>query len=157
MHRLTRRVKDHVRGAPVAAGAFQPNFARAPELGIFGLVGIPLNWRREQRALDTGLGLAPSTLVVVTREEVCVFDAWLLAWGGVRMLLEHPRHDLVAEPASLAQPPPIGVLPAYARRAALRLTNRTGNVIAELEPQGWGDDVKAVFKELTGQEGWPPG
>ncbi len=156
MHRLVKRVEDHVAGAPLAAGAFEPNIVRLPEFGIVGLIGMPVNWRREQRALDAGVGLAPSSLVVVTQEEVYVFDAWLLSWGGVRVLLQHARDELVARPVALAEPrPPAEAALNPPERAALRLEDRSGDCLAELAPQGWGNDVKGVFKALTGDEGWP--
>jgi len=154
MHRLVRRVEAQLRSPPIASGAFEPNFVRLPEYGIFGLIGMPLNWRREQRTLDAGLGLASSSLVVVTLERLYVFDAWLLSWGGVRLLLDQPRDGLVATAVPLAQPRPAAESsPQFAGRAALKIENGTRECLAELAPQGWGDDVKAVFKVLTGREG----
>ncbi len=130
---------------------------RLPEFSIFGLVGIPINWRREKRAMDAGLALALQSLVVVTLAEVYVFDAWLLGFKGVRLLLRHGRDDLVAKPIRLAHPlPPAGASPELRRRATLRLEDGGGHALAELAPRGWGADVKSVFRVLTGSEGWPP-
>ena len=151
---LVRQVEQHVDGALVAAGLFQPNVARLPEFGVLGVVTMPLNWRREQQAMDEGLGLAPSTLVVVTPETVYVFDAWLLGWGGVRLLLEHPRRSLLARTVPLAEPrAPAEVRMSPPELSALRLEDGEGRILAEPAPQGWGDEVKRVFRVLTGHEG----
>ncbi len=157
IHRLVERVEPHVRGTALAAGMFRPNIVRFPEGGFFDLVAIPLNSRREQRAMDSGLALASSSFVVVTPEDVYVFDGWLLQWKGVRLVLQHRRDDLVVRPVPLAQPrPPAEAWPQCRETAALRIEDGAGHALAELEPWGWGPEVKNVFRVLTGYEGWPP-
>jgi hypothetical protein len=153
---LVERVEASVRGAPLAAGLFRPNFGKLEEVGLLGLVGLPVNRRRERRAIETGVGLAIHSLLVVTHQEVLVFDAFMLQWQAVRLLLQHDRDDLVARPVPLVPVPALlRPFPQTPERAALRLENTDGPCLAEMAPEAWDEEEKGVFKALTGHAGWP--
>ena len=143
IHRLAAKVATEISGMAVAAAVFRPNAAQSYLPGPFMLVAQVANWRREDRAILDDGGLAPTTLLVVTAHEVYAFDAGLLAWNAVRLIAEWPRADLAARAEPMAgagsrfRPPP-----------SLRLENQAGELLAELQPVGWGAAAKRVFAEL---------
>lgn len=157
IQRLTGLAAPLVSGPPVAAGRFEPNIARWTPYGLFAPIAVAVNWRRERQALDSGLALAPHSFVLVTTDEVDVFDGTLLRFKAFRQLLRQPRHDLVARAVARPKAAPPEARSADYYWPALRLEDRAGRPLAELAPKYWQDDEKAVFRELTGYPGWPPG
>ncbi len=134
---------------------FEPNVVRVGGAGIL-MLAIPFDWRRQDRAITAGVGLAPKTLLVVTAHDVYAFDAGLLSWKVVRDIAVWAREDLVARAVPLPGPhPPRWAEIAYRPHPALRLENRAGEREAEIRPIGWGGDAKEVFRVLTGFPGWP--
>jgi hypothetical protein len=134
---------------------FEPNVMRVGGAG-FMMLAIPFDWRRQDRAITAGVGLAPKTLLVVTANDVYGFDAGLLGWNVVREIAVWARKDIVARAVPLPGPhPPRWADLAYRPHPALRLENRVGVTEAEIRPIGWGDDAKEVFRVLTGFPGWP--
>jgi hypothetical protein len=149
-------VAAEIHGVPVAAALFEPNVISTAGPGLM-MLAIPFDWRRQDRAIRSGAGLAPTTLLVVTARNVYAFDAGLLSWNVVREIAVWARDDLVARAVSLPAPhPPRWAELPYRPHPALRLENRAGAAEAEVRPIWWGDDAKEVFRVLTGFPGWPP-
>ena len=156
IHRSAKRVAGQVRGVPLAAALFEPNVVRAAGPGLM-MLALPFDWRRQDRAIAAGLGLAPESLLVVTNEDVYAFDASLLRWTKIlRKLGEWPRADLVARAVAVSGPvPPRWAETRFRPPPGLRLEDTAGLCLAEVRPLGWGDDAKEVFRLLTGSAGWP--
>jgi hypothetical protein len=119
-------VAAEIHGVPVAAALFEPNVIRTAGPGLM-MLAIPFDWRRQDRAIRSGGGLAPKTLLVVTAHNVYAFDAGLLSWNVVREIAVWARDDLIARAVSLPAPHP----PRWAElpsrpHPALRLENRAG-------------------------------
>jgi hypothetical protein len=149
IHRLAAKVAPEISGMAVAAAVFRPNVAHLAGAGLWGIVATVGNWRREDRAILDDGGLAPTTLLVVTTGEVHAFDAGLLAWNAVREIAHWPRNDLVARAVAIAGPtPPVWREGRFRPPPSLRLENRAGELLAELQPVGWGAAAKRVFAEL---------
>jgi hypothetical protein len=116
-------VAAEIQGVPVAAALFEPNVIRTGGPGLF-MLAIPFDWRRQDRAIASGVGLAPKTLLVVTAHNVYAFDAGLLSWNVVREIAVWARDDLIARAVSLPGPhPPRWAELAYRPHPALRLEN----------------------------------
>lgn len=157
IHRLVGRVAAALPGVPLAAAVFEPNVVRVGGPGVM-ILAIPFDWRRQDRAIRAGLGLAPTSLLVVTASEVHAFDAGLLSWRLIREITRWSRVDLLARAVPLPGPhPPRWAEIARRPAPALRLESRTGGNDAEIRPVGWGADAKEVFRVLTGFPGWPSG
>lgn len=156
IHRSATRLAGQVRGLPLAAALFEPNVVRVAGPGLM-VLALPFDWRRQDRAIAAGVGLAPESLLVVTTDDVYAFDASLLRWTRiVRKLAEWPRADLVARAVALSGPiPPRWTEIKFRPPPGLRLETTAGLCLAEVRPLGWGDDAKEVFRLLTGSASWP--
>jgi hypothetical protein len=120
--------------------------------GLPGLIGVVVSWHREDRAILEEGGLAPRTLLVVTTADVHAFDAGLLSWKAVVQIAAWPRADLVARIVPVAGPiPPRWAEFRYRPPPSLRLENRAGELLAQLQAETWGTASKRVVAELTGE------
>jgi hypothetical protein len=125
-------VTAEIHDAPVAAAVFEPNVVRVGGAGIL-MLAIAFHWRRQDRAISAGVGLAPKILPVATARDVHAFDAGLLSWNVVRDIAVWAREDLVARAVPLPGPhPPRWAGMAYWPHPALRLGNRAGEREAEI-------------------------
>jgi hypothetical protein len=150
VHRLAARVAGHMDGVPMAAAEFEPNVNSYGGPG-FLLLAYPFDWRRQDKAIVGGGGLAPRTLLVVTARDVYAFDSGLLGWNVVRPIAEWRRDGLVARAVPVPGPhPPRWAELGFRPPPALRLEDLSGALLAEVRPIGWGAEAREVFRVLTG-------
>ncbi|MGH9225542.1 MAG: hypothetical protein ACRD2W_17545 [Acidimicrobiales bacterium] len=159
VHRWAARAAPYVRGPVGAAARFEPNVVIAAGGGLAAFNAL-FDERRRRKAIDAGIGIAPNSLVVVTTEEVAIFDATLLRWWGFREpAVRWSRADVVARPVPLARAYNPLRPPDADRRPwpALALEDRAGTLVAELQPSGWNATHRRVFEVLTNSDDYPSG